>query len=173
MAEEPEDPTAHFVHDEVVAAFNVFDVKKEGKLPPTPEALLPLMRSLGFDSITTSEIELMLFDMGARDKGGIDVESLVPAVAKKKAERAEGGYTDEQVIRNALFSLDPNGGDFYSADEFRMKLMCTGEKLSEEDVNSLIKLGDPAGIGKIDVPGLVTMLFNPPKKKKKKKKKKK
>lgn len=46
---EPPDPTAHFILDEVKAAFKHFDTKEEGHLPATPEMLSPILRSLGFD----------------------------------------------------------------------------------------------------------------------------
>ncbi|KAK2964779.1 hypothetical protein BLNAU_79 [Blattamonas nauphoetae] len=165
-------PTANFIRDEVVAAFSVFDEKKTGKLPPQPEQLLALLRSLGFDDITPSEVELLLFEMNAREKGGYDVDTLTPLVEKRKADRAANGYTDEQLISSALFAFNPEGGDFISADDFRMALLCTGEKLPEEEINSMIASGDPAGIGQIDVNVLITKLFRAPKKKKKPKKKK-
>lgn len=58
MTEQPPDPTANFIRDEVQAAFDVFDVEKKGTLPAKPEVLLPFMKSLGFDTITASEIQV-------------------------------------------------------------------------------------------------------------------
>ena len=58
MNDQPPDPTANYVRDEVQVAFNVFDVEKKGTLPAKPEVLLPFMKSLGFDSMTPSEIQV-------------------------------------------------------------------------------------------------------------------
>ena len=76
----------------------------------------------------------MKFDMTSSGDEMVTVDQLTALVTQLKAERAESGFTDAELITNAFKSLDPEGTDFISLDLLRGLLMGTGEKLPEADV---------------------------------------
>ena len=76
----------------------------------------------------------MKFDMTSSGDEMVTVDQLTALVTQLKAERAESGFTDAELITNAFKALDPENTDFISLDLIRGLLMGTGEKLPEADV---------------------------------------
>lgn len=77
---------------------------------------------------------MMMFDMNVTESDNVTVDTLTEIVTKKKTERTESGYTDEQFLTSTLKALDPNETGFIDMDELRTALMCSGEKVPEADV---------------------------------------
>ncbi|XP_056021983.1 calmodulin-alpha-like [Ostrea edulis] len=122
--------------------FNLFDKDGDGTISTNELAMV--MRSLG-QNPSDAELEKMLKGVDEDGNGSIDFEEFVLMMADK-LERSN----TEDEIREAfkLFDKDDNG--YISVSELKNILTETGEKITPEEANELIKAIDKDGDGKID-----------------------
>lgn len=102
------------------------------------------MRSLG-QSPTEAELQDMITEVDANKDGTIDFKEFLNLMAKKMKE------TDtEEELREAFKVFDKDGNGFISAAELRHVMTNLGEKLSDQEVDEMIKEADTDGDGQVD-----------------------
>ncbi|CAF3822587.1 unnamed protein product [Rotaria sp. Silwood1] len=116
-------------------------------LSPIPEKQFPttdnmkitvrtVMRSLG-QNPTEAELQDMINEVDADGNGTIDFPEFLTMMARKMKD------TDsEEEIREAFRVFDKDGNGFISAAEFRHVMTNLGEKLTDEEVDKMIREAD-------------------------------
>jgi len=102
------------------------------------------MRSLG-QNPSESELQDMINEVDADNNGTIDFPEFLTMMARKMKD------TDsEEEIREAFKVFDRDNNGFISAAELRHVMTSIGEKLTDEEVDEMIREADQDGDGRID-----------------------
>ncbi|RKP28621.1 calmodulin [Metschnikowia bicuspidata] len=110
------------------------------------------MRSLG-QNPSESELADMINEVDANSDGSIDFPEFLTMMAKKMKD------TDlDAEIAEAFKVFDRNGDGRISAAELRHVLTSIGEKLSDEDVDQMIREADTNNDGEIDIQEFTQLL---------------
>ena len=133
-------------------AFTLFDKNGDGTI--TTKELGTVMRSLG-QNPTEAELQDMINEVDADGNGTIDFPEFLTMMARKMKD------TDsEEEIREAFRVFDKDGNGFISAAELRHVITNLGEKLTDEEVDELIREADIDGDGEVNYEGVsVDSLF--------------
>uniref|UniRef100_A0A8D0G5Q7 Calglandulin n=1 Tax=Sphenodon punctatus TaxID=8508 RepID=A0A8D0G5Q7_SPHPU len=123
-------------------AFLLFD--KDGNGSVSTEELGTVMRSLG-QNPTEAELKDMIHEVDTDGSGTIDLPEFLSMMA-----RTIRCSNSEEAIRKAFQVFDRDGNGFVSAAELRHVMTKLGEKLSEEEVNEMIKEADVDGDGQVN-----------------------
>ncbi|EMR67428.1 putative calmodulin protein [Eutypa lata UCREL1] len=140
-------------------AFSLFDKDGDGQI--TTKELGTVMRSLG-QNPSESELQDMINEVDADNNGTIDFPEFLTMMARKMKD------TDsEEEIREAfkvcclhweqVFDRDNNG--FISAAELRHVMTSIGEKLTDDEVDEMIREADQDGDGRIDYNEFVQLMM--------------
>ncbi|KAL6056317.1 Calmodulin [Balamuthia mandrillaris] len=132
-------------------AFSLFDKDGDGKI--TSKELGTVMRSLG-QNPTEAELREMIQEVDTDNNGTIDFPEFLTMMARKMQD-AEG----EDEIREAFKVFDKDGNGQISAAELRHVMTNLGEKLSEEEVNEMIREADVDDDGMINYEEFVKMMM--------------
>ncbi|CDO51781.1 similar to Saccharomyces cerevisiae YBR109C CMD1 Calmodulin [Geotrichum candidum] len=133
-------------------AFSFFDKDADGQITTTELGVV--MRSLG-QNPSESELADMINEVDTDNNGTIDFPEFLTMMARKMKD------TDsEEEIREAFRVFDRDGNGFISAAELRHVMTSIGEKLTEEEINAMIKEADANGDGQIDYNEFVTLIHN-------------
>lgn len=131
-------------------AFSLFDKDNDGYI--TSKELGTVMRSLG-QNPSQSELQDMISETNSN--GLIDFPEFLTLMARKMKDS-----DSEEEIREAFRVFDRDGNGFISTAELRHVMTSIGEKLSEDEVNEMIKEADVDGTGQIDYNDFVSTILS-------------
>ncbi|XP_035693466.1 calmodulin-like protein 1 [Branchiostoma floridae] len=123
-------------------AFSLFD--KDGNGSITTGELGTVMRSLG-QNPTEAELRDMVNEIDADGNGTIDFPEFLTMMARSKKDGDEEGE-----LREAFKVFDKDGNGFISAAELRHVMTNLGEKLTDEEVDEMIREADVDGDGQVN-----------------------
>ena len=113
------------------------------------------MRSLG-QNPSESELQDMINEVDADNNGTIDFPEFLTMMARKMKD------TDsEEEIREAFKVFDRDNNGFISAAELRHVMTSIGEKLTDDEVDEMIREADQDGDGRIDCTSYSLFLLLP------------
>ncbi|XWS53898.1 hypothetical protein CRYUN_Cryun10bG0039700 [Craigia yunnanensis] len=131
-------------------AFCLFDKDGDGCI--TVEELATVIRSLG-QNPTEKELQDMINEVDADGNGTIEFSEFLNLMAKKMKE------TDaEEELKEAFKVFDKDQNGYISATELRHVMINLGEKLSDEEVEQMIKEADLDGDGQVNYEEFVKMM---------------
>eukprot|EP00004_Rigifila_ramosa_P025521 TRINITY_DN7653_c0_g1_i1.p1 TRINITY_DN7653_c0_g1~~TRINITY_DN7653_c0_g1_i1.p1 ORF type:complete len:176 (+),score=59.80 TRINITY_DN7653_c0_g1_i1:78-530(+) len=132
-------------------AFSLFDNDGDGTI--TTKELGTVMRSLG-QNPTETELQDMVNEVDTDTNGSIDFPEFLAMMARKMKD------TDSQEeIREAFKVFDKDGNGFISAAELRHVMTNVGEKLTDGEVDEMIREADVDGDGQINYDEFVKMMM--------------
>jgi len=150
-----ESATATQLSDEQIAefkeAFLLFDKDGDGTI--TTKELGTVMRSLG-QTPTEAELHDMINEVDNDGSGTIDFAEFLSLMSKKMKDA-----DSEEELMEAFKVFDKDGNGFISAAELRHVMTNLGEKLTEEEVEEMIKEADFDGDGQVNYDEFVKMMI--------------
>jgi calmodulin len=147
--------TDHLTKEQIAEfkeAFQIFDKDGDGLI--TTKELGTIMRSLG-QTLSEEELKTIIEEVDHDKSGTIDFQEFLELMAWKMKEI---DIEDELIEAFKVFDRDGNG--LISAHELRFVMSSAGEKLSEEDIEEMIREADENGDGYIDYEEFVRMMMN-------------
>merc|ERR1712096_561874 len=132
-------------------AFSLFDKDGDGTI--TTKELGTVMRSLG-QNPTEAELQDMINEVDADGNGTIDFPEFLSLMARKMKDTD----TEEELIE-AFKVFDRDGNGFISAAELRHVMTNLGEKLTDEEVDEMIREADVDGDGQINYEEFIRMMM--------------
>ncbi|KII85394.1 hypothetical protein PLICRDRAFT_31633 [Plicaturopsis crispa FD-325 SS-3] len=136
--------------EEFKEAFSLFDKDGDGTI--TTKELGTVMRSLG-QNPTEAELQDMINEVDADGNGTIDFPEFLTMMARKMRD------TDsEEEIKEAFKVFDKDGNGYISAAELRHVMTNLGEKLTDNEVDEMIREADVDGDGQINYEGIEAIL---------------
>ncbi|XP_029163920.1 neo-calmodulin-like isoform X3 [Nylanderia fulva] len=131
-------------------AFMLFDKDEDGTI--TMAELGVVMRSLG-QRPSETELRDMVNEVDQDGNGTIEFNEFLQMMSKKMK-----GADGEDELREAFRVFDKNNDGLISSKELRHVMTNLGEKLSEEEVDDMIKEADLDGDGMVNYEEFVTIL---------------
>ncbi|XP_053112231.1 calmodulin-like protein 3 [Hemicordylus capensis] len=123
-------------------AFALFDTNGDGVI--TSKELGTVMRSLGHNP-TEAELQTMVSEVDANGTGTVDFSEFLSLMAKRTRD-----MDSEEEIREAFRVFDKDGNGYISAAELRHVMTNLGEKLTNEEVDEMIKEADVDRDGRVN-----------------------
>ena len=146
--------TDHLTEEQIAEfkeAFQIFDKDGDGLI--TTKELGTVMRSLG-QNLSEDELKEMIEEVDTDKSGNIDFQEFLGLMAWKMKE---SGIEEELIEAFKVFDRDGNG--MISAHELRFVMSTSGEQLTEDDIEEMIRQADENGDGYIDYEEFVRMMM--------------
>ncbi|XP_067136555.1 calmodulin-like [Centruroides vittatus] len=121
---------------------SMFDADGDGKL--SLNSLEKMMKAAGIE-LEDDELKNILEEIDPDGRGKIDFSKLLSVMAKEMKKRD----SDEEIIEAFKF-FDKEGTGLVNAAELRRVMTTMGQKLSEQEVDDMIKQADVDENGNID-----------------------
>ncbi|KAJ6969917.1 hypothetical protein NC653_034470 [Populus alba x Populus x berolinensis] len=155
-------------------AFSLFDKDGDGCI--TTKELGTVMRSLG-QNPTEAELQDMINEVDADQNGTIDFPEFLNLMARKMKKSSSEAldcpeildlqyvlylYCDtdsEEELKEAFKVFDKDQNGFISAAELRHVMTNLGEKLTDEEVEEMIREADVDGDGQVNYEEFVRMML--------------
>ncbi|KFU91634.1 Calmodulin [Chaetura pelagica] len=134
---------------ELKEAFSLFDQDGDGRI--SSRELGTVLRSLGHNP-SQAELRELLGDVGT--EGTVDFPEFLSLLARKRRE-PEG----EEEIREAFQVFDKEGSGWVSVEELRHVLTHLGEKLTEQEVDEMLREADGDGDGRVKYEEFVRVMM--------------
>lgn len=131
-------------------AFSLFDRDGDGSI--TTKELATVIRSLG-QNPTEAEIQDMINEVDTDGNGTIDFREFLDLMAHKMKD-----FDSDEELREAFKVFDKDQNGYISAAELRHVMINLGEKLTEEEVEMMIKEADTDGDGQVNYEEFVRMM---------------
>ena len=131
-------------------AFSLFDRDGDGTI--TTKELGIVMRSLA-QNPTDAELQDMINEVDADGNGTIDFPEFLTMMTIKMKDA-----NSKEEIREAFRVFDRDGNGFISAAELRHVMTNLSEKLTDKEVNKIIREADIDGDGQVNYEEFVTMM---------------
>ncbi|KAG6506705.1 calmodulin-like [Zingiber officinale] len=132
-------------------AFSLFDKDGDGCI--TTKELGTVMRSLG-QNPTEAELRDMISEVDADQNGTIDFPEFLNLMARKMKDA-----DSEEELMEAFKVFDKDSNGFISAQELRHVMTSLGEKLTDEEVDEMIREADIDGDGQVNYQEFVQMML--------------
>lgn len=131
-------------------AFSLFDKDGDGSI--TTSELGNVMQSLG-QNPTEAELQDMIGELDTDGSGTVDFPEFLSLMARKMRD-----MDSEEEIREAFRVFDEDGIGYISAAELRHVMTNLGEKLTDEEVDEMIKEADSNSDGQVNYEEFVRMM---------------
>ncbi|KAF9506047.1 hypothetical protein BS47DRAFT_1353370 [Hydnum rufescens UP504] len=133
-------------------AFSLFDINGDGMI--TTHELGIVMRSLG-QNPTEAELQDMVNEVDADENGMLDFPEFLTMMARTMRDA-----DSEDEIKKAFKVFDKDGNGFISSAELRHVMNSLGEKLTEQEVDEMMREADVDGDGQINHEEFVKMMLS-------------
>ncbi|XLU30997.1 hypothetical protein S245_067063, partial [Arachis hypogaea] len=120
----------------------------------TVEELATVIRSLD-QNPTEEELQDMITEVDADGNGTIEFDEFLNLMAKKIKDTDDA----EEELKEAFKVFDKDQNGFISASELRHVMINLGEKLTDEEVEQMIKEADLDGDGQVNYDEFVKMMM--------------
>ncbi|XP_064622750.1 calmodulin, striated muscle-like [Lineus longissimus] len=137
--------------EEYKQAFSVFD--KDGSGSITSVELESVMKSLG-QNPTKEELDAMVQEVDADGNDEIDFDEFCDLMMRKAAE----GSNDDAELREAFQIFDTKDHGYITLMDLKNVMISLGEKLSDAELEDMIKEADANNDGKIQFEEFVRMM---------------
>jgi calmodulin len=132
-------------------AFFLFDYDKDGKI--TTKEVGAAVRSVG---LNPTQLELKDMNNDVDGLGGtVDVQNLTQIISK----RVRNFTTTPEELRDAFMVFDKQGTGQVSVHDLKMSLTTLGERLTDEELDELIREVDQDGEGMVRADDVVKVLL--------------
>ncbi len=137
---------------ELREAFALFDKNGDGTI--SKDELAAVLVSLG-EAAEPDDVQMMLESVDANADGVIDFDEFV---ALMQVHFYEDGPSEAEELRQAFRVFDRNGDGFIEPEELRSAFLNLGERLSDGQLEEMIRAADKDGNGKIDYEEFIDMM---------------
>ena len=134
-------------------AFNSFDLEGSGKLQTSE--LKSFFRSLGQQQYNDAEIQEMIQEVDTDENGTVDFPELLTLLARKMKDQD----TEEQLMQ-AFKIFDKEGVEGISVEDLGRVMVNLGDKLTQLEVDEMIREADIDDNGIIDKEEFVKMMMS-------------
>ena len=148
-----EDAEKLLTDDQISEFKQAFDLFKEENGLIKSRDLGILMRSLG-QTVSDEEIKEMINEVDEKQTRKIAFPEFLMLISRKIQD-----IDEEEELRQAFKIFDRDNKNFISTTELKYVMENFEEKLSETEVDDMIKEADPENTGKLDYHGFVKMLL--------------
>ncbi|GJJ74566.1 hypothetical protein EMPS_06924 [Entomortierella parvispora] len=133
--------------------FSLFDRKGNGTI--ASESLGDLLRALG-QNPTQAQVRELVAKADPSGAGTIDFNTFLEILMREDGFKPAGTY---QEFINGFKVFDKEGNGFISAGELRYVLTSLGEKLTDAEVDELMKGVETDNSGKVNYEDFVKMIL--------------
>ena len=137
--------------DELKQAFYLFSDEGEGNI--VTQQLGTVVRSLGYNP-TDSDLQEMIDEVDIDDNGTINFREFLTMMSRRMKDA-----DCEEEIREAFRAIDKDGNGFISAAELRHFMSNLGEKLTNDEVDAMIREADMDGDGQVSYEEFIAMMI--------------